>query len=480
MTVYRPKSTLKLILYGFGFVTVPLVVALGFVGLYVDRLGHQSQNAVYQAVQAISASRELSDTLTTMERSGRQYVVLADDTLLANFESGHAAFRETVQSLQQMPLSSEQREQVETLAEQEQAIYERISQTDPGNIDQGALAEDFRETNALSREVLAGSNRMVDREVDRMQDTASTAQQLLFWLALALAPLTVLSVTFFTAVIAGPIRQLDRAIRRLGGGDFQQPIALSGPRDLQYIGERLDWLRQRLLELEEQKTRFLRHVSHELKTPLTAIREGGDLLADPSVGDLNREQRDIAGIITGNAGQLQRLIDDLLNFSTARDTATTLTLERTRLGELVQEVARNHRPAILSKDLDLQLELQDVHVDADTERLRTVVDNLLANAVKFSPTGGAIQVALARVRDTVVLSVSDQGPGIPTEEREQVFDAFFQGRVQAEGTVKGSGLGLAIARESIEAHGGRIELGDSADGGALVRVILPLDGRTAS
>lgn len=480
MSVYRPKSTLKLILYGFGFVTVPLVVALGFVGLYVDRLGHQSQNAVYQAAQAISASRELGDTLTSMERSGRQYVVLGDDALLENVASSHAAFRETVASLQQMPLNDDHRQQVETLAEREQAIYQRISEGDPGTIDQDALAEAFREANALSRQVLAGSNRIVDREVDRMQNTAGTAQQLLFWLAVALAPLTVLSVTFFTAVIAGPIRQLDRAIRRLGGGDFQQPIALSGPRDLQYIGERLDWLRQRLLELEEQKTRFLRHVSHELKTPLTAIREGGDLLADPSVGELNREQRDIAGIITGNAGQLQRLIDDLLNFSTARDTATTLSLERTRLGEVVREVARNHRPAILSKDLELQLDLQDLHVDADTEKLRTVVDNLLANAVKFSPTGGVIHVELARARDTVVLSVSDQGPGIPAAEREAVFDAFFQGQVRAEGTVKGSGLGLAIARESIEAHGGRIEIDDSAGGGACIRVTLPLDGRTAS
>ncbi|MDN3517080.1 ATP-binding protein [Aquisalimonas lutea] len=477
MSLYQPKSTLKLILYGFGFVSLPLIIALGYAGLYVDRLANQSQHAVYQAVQAITASRQLNDLLTTMERSGRQYLILEEEELLENVRSTHEQFQETIERLHRLPLDNAHRENVDDLAEAEAAIFERITASETSDVDQLALAQEFMSLTQISQEVLSGSNRMVDREVRTMRDTAATAQQLLFWLALALGPLTIISVGFFTTLIARPIRQLDHIIRRLGDGDFHKPIRVRGPQDLQYVGERLDWLRQRLLELEEQKTRFLRHVSHELKTPLTAIREGGDLLGDPSVGELNREQQEIAEIITGNTQQLQRLIDDLLNFSTARDTAESLELGRTRLAPLIEEVARNHKPAMLSKDLHLQTELQDLHLRADAEKLRTIVDNLLSNAVKFSPTGGRIHVSLAREGGQVALTVTDDGPGIPLEEHEAVFDAFFQGRTRAEGYVKGSGLGLSIAREYAEAHGGRIRLQPGETSGTTIRVEIPLDAQ---
>lgn len=480
MSLYQPKSTLKLILYGFGFVSLPLIIALGYAGLYVDRLANQSQHAVYQAVQAITASRQLIDLVTTMERSGRQYLILEEPEFLENVEDAHQEFQDTAQRLHRLPLDDEHRDRVDDLIDAEQSIYEQISEYDGGDTDQIALAREFMELTQLGQDVLSGSNRMVDREVRTMQETATRAQQLLFWLAVALGPLTILSVGFFTTLIARPIRQLDRIIRRMGSGDFQQPIRLAGPQDLQYVGERLDWLRQRLLDLEEQKTRFLRHVSHELKTPLTAIREGADLLEDRSVGQLNPEQQEIARILASNTQQLQHLIEDLLNFSTARDTAMAMDIKRTRLAPLIKEVARNHKPAMLSKDLQLETELQDIHVRGDAEKLRTIVDNLLSNAVKFSPTGGRIRIGLARDGDGVALTVADEGPGIEADEQDAVFDAFFQGSIRAEGYVKGSGLGLSIAKDYAEAHGGSIHLESPGQAGTRIRVELPLNAESTN
>ncbi|SEO96789.1 HAMP domain-containing sensor histidine kinase [Aquisalimonas asiatica] len=480
MSLYQPKSTLKLILYGFGFVSLPLIIALGYAGLYVDRLANQSQHAVYQAVQAITASRQLIDLVTTMERSGRQYLILEEPEFLENVEDAHEEFQETAQRLHRLPLDEAHRERVDDLIDAERYVYEQISGYDGGETDQIALARQFMELTQLGQDVLSGSNRMVDREVRTMQETATRAQQLLFWLAVALGPLTIVSVGFFTTLIARPIRQLDRIIRRMGTGDFQQPIQVAGPQDLQYVGERLDWLRQRLLDLEEQKARFLRHVSHELKTPLTAIREGADLLEDSSVGRLNAEQQEIARILASNTQQLQHLIEDLLNFSTARDTAMAMDIKRTRLAPLIEEVARNHKPAMLSKDLQLETELQDIHIRADAEKLRTIVDNLLSNAVKFSPTGGRIHVGLTRDGDGVALTVADEGPGIEADEQDAVFDAFFQGSIRAEGYVKGSGLGLSIAKDYAEAHGGSINLESPGQAGTRIRVDLPLNAGSTS
>ncbi|WP_290652083.1 ATP-binding protein [Aquisalimonas sp.] len=474
MSLYQPKSILKLTLYGFGFVSLPLIMALGYAWLNVDRLANQSQHAVYQAVQAITASRQLIDLITTIERSGRQYRILEEQEFLESVEDAHEEFQETVERLHRLPLDDEHRDLVDDFVDAEEAIVARIAANTPPGPEQIELTHAFMALNQLGQEVLSGSNRMVDREVVTMQDTAARAQQVLFWLAIALAPLTFVSVAIFTTLITRPVRQLDRIIRRLGDGDFQHPVHVSGPQDLQYVGERLEWLRQRLLELEEQKARFLRHVSHELKTPLTAIREGADLLKERSVGELNEEQQDIARILASNTQQLQRLIEDLLNFSMATDTATRLDINRTRLAPLIDEVARNHKPAMLSKDLRLETRLQDLHVQADPEKLRTIVDNLLSNAVKFSPTGGRIRVVLVREGEHVILSVSDQGPGIAAGEQEAVFDAFFQGSIRARGYVKGSGLGLSIAKDYTQAHGGRIQVDTPEGRGTRIRVELPL------
>ncbi len=115
-------------------------------------------------------------------------------------------------------------------------------------------------------------------------------------------------------LIARPIRQLDQAIRQMGTADFTHAIEVNGPQDLRYLGQRLEWLRTRLHELEEQQNRFLRHVSHELKTPLTAVREGAELLRDNVGGRLAPEQQEIVRIVRENTLSLQKLIEDLLKY----------------------------------------------------------------------------------------------------------------------------------------------------------------------
>ncbi|MEX0730612.1 MAG: ATP-binding protein [Aquisalimonadaceae bacterium] len=475
MTLYQPKSLLKLVLYGFGFVSLPLILALGYAAVHVDRVAHQSQYAVYQAVQAISNSRQLIDLLTSMERTGRQYLILGDDTLIEAYTDLHEQFRDAAQRLHRLPLDDDQRDQVDNLMVAERALFQNLTEGDGADMDQLAMVTTFQDLNGLAQQVLSGSNRMVDREVQVMQETASAAQRLLFWLAVSVPPLTILSAGVFAVLISRPVRQLDRAIRRLGDGHFTHPVKVTGPQDLQHLGNRLDWMRQRLQDLEEQKSRFLRHMSHELKTPLTAIREGAELLQDNAVGPLNVEQQEVAAILQSNAMSLQRLIEDLLNFGTSRGgNSGMLRLNHVRLIPVMDAVTRNHKPALLAKDVTLETWLHDLHLMADEEKLRTIIDNLLSNAIKFSPENSRVLLIAERRGDNVVIEVADEGPGIAAEDRDSVFDAFYQGRNKASGYVKGSGLGLSIAREYVEAHGGRIEVDGSESPGTRLRVTLPL------
>ena len=168
--------------------------------------------------------------------------------------------------------------------------------------------------------MLAASSQLTQRAIERLQETATQGREK--WLLRRRwrpsASRIALAILFAT-LIARPIRQLDLAIRQMGSADFTH--AIDGQRVRRTCatsGQRLEWLRGRLSELEEQQTRFLRHVSHELKTPLTAVREGAELLRDNVGGKLSPEQREIVRIVRDNTLSLQKLIEDLLAYHQTR------------------------------------------------------------------------------------------------------------------------------------------------------------------
>jgi len=326
----------------------------------------------------------------------------------------------------------------------------------------------------LANNVLKQSNLLIDREVENMGEAARRTRRSLLWQVTASIPIGILIAMLFAFLIAKPIRQLDHAIRQLGGAELAAGIRVRGPADLEYLGQRLEWLRQRLVELEEQKTKFLHHVSHELKTPLTALREGSELLADGSSGALNRQQSEIAEILRHNSLQLQHMIEGLLGYQQALVGINRLEYRSIDLSDIARKVAQAHKLAIAARNLNFLLRIEPAVLTADADKIQVVVDNLVSNAVKYSPEGGTISLAVRAEEDQVVIEVDDGGPGIAAEDRERVFDWFFQGKLGHQGRVKSSGLGLAIAREFVLAHRGSIEVLADRTPGAHIRVSLPV------
>lgn len=474
MNLYRPKSILKLVLIGFSLVALPLSIAFVNAILHVDRLVDQSQRAVFQAVQATQSSLKLMEQLKAMERNARQFQVLGDVTIFQVYEKGHQEFQPTVQALSRLPLDSTQRQLLDELVQREQTLFETLS-SHPYNSESSAVAiSEFSSLADLTQSILSENSRLIDREIQVMQEMASSAKQMLVWQATALVPVVVLFIGIFTILIARPIKQIDLAIRRLGDGEFTREIEVKGPQDLEYLGKRLDWLRLRLIEVEEQKTKFLRHVSHELKTPLTAIREGAELLVDGVAGRLTSEQQKLAHILRKNSIQLQRLIENLLNFQIVLLRHSTLFVRPVLLRALIDKVIEDHRLAIISKGIKLELDLQEFTLSGDEEKLTVIIDNLLSNAVKFSPYGGDICIRLKQEGDQAVLDVMDSGPGIDQEEREKVFEPFYQGRAIPKGYVKGTGIGLSVVKEYVTAHQGQIEVIVEQTKGAHFRITLPI------
>ena len=473
--MYYPRSFLKFILLGFLLVSLPLLYALGELIYSLDRLATESRQEVLQAAQAGRSSRLLFEQATTLERLARQQLILEDPALLEDYARVRQEFRGTTSQLAQLPLESEQVAALTNLGDNETHLHDMlVSQTrTPETI--RTLADGYAQLVERAQGMLTATNQLTQKAIERLQETADQGREKWLYLTLATAAIALALAIFFAVLIARPIRQLDQAIRRMGTADFTHAIEVNGPQDLRYVGQRLEWLRGRLRELEEQQNRFLRHVSHELKTPLTAVREGAELLRDNVGGRLAPEQQEIVRIVRENTLSLQRLIEDLLKYHQAGGVEPA-TLGPVALPEVIRRVVKEQKLAALARIITVDVDLKPVIIVGDADKLRTVVDNLVSNAIKYSPRAGVIEITLAPQSGHAVLDVIDHGPGIPAADRERVFESFYTGKPPADGKVKGSGLGLAIAREYALAHGGRIEVLDRADGerGTRFRLWLPL------
>ena len=472
--IYYPRSFLKLIIAGFLLVSLPLIFAIVNNAVSIHEIVERSQRTVQQAVQATQASRLIMEQVNAMERSVRQFTALGDAALLEGYDHARARFVETAQRMGSFRLDSEQSNQLKALKQRELDLSQAIegSRAKPATL--VPLLAEFTALDAMAQSLDDMGSAVVEREVASLQAVSEGVQRFIFWQLAALVPVALFIVVGAIILISRPISQIDAAIRRLGEGDFGSRVEVQGPEDLQHLGRQLEWMRLRLIDLEEQKTRFLRHVSHELKTPLASLKEGIDLLEEQIVGNLSPAQREIATILKQSTHRLQRLIEDLLSFHTAQYQRGAVAFSPVPLSEVIARAGQQHRLTIASKGLRYQVDCPAIVLDADEDKLAAVVDNLVSNAVKFSPAGGRILVMARSNGSEARLEVVDEGPGIAPEEREAVFEPFFQGSTPYQGPVKGTGLGLAIVKEFVAAHRGRVEIVDDGTTGAHIRVSLPL------
>jgi two-component system sensor histidine kinase GlrK len=467
-----PKSFQRLILAGLLLVATPLALAIGYAVFTLQGLAAQSEQAVQRASSAARASRQFAESLIGMERALRQYAVLRDAELAADYRRLSADFRQVAGELAGSPLDNASGNRIGSLLDRERKIQAQLAEAVAPQAGVDHLVDEFQAMGDDALPVVEAARAVADAEVARLEQAASRARDTLLLPLVAALALALAIAWWFRNIVSAQIAQIDQAIRAIGRGDYAEPIVVTGPDDLAFLGQRLDWLRQRLGDLEEQKSRFLRHVSHDLKTPLTAIREGAQLMADEVPGPINEGQRTIVGIMTQNSLRLQALIEELLNYQQVSLAAGVLDLQPVALESLADKVLHTHRLAAAGRAIHFQKVLPPVQVEGDPEKLRVVIDNLITNAIKFSPREGVVRVMLKSEAGNAVLDVIDEGPGVAEAERDRIFDAFFRGKRAREG-VEGSGLGLAIAREYATAHRGRIEVLSSPEGGGHFRVTLP-------
>jgi two-component system, NtrC family, sensor histidine kinase GlrK len=461
-------------LIGFTFVAAPLLVAIVNAAVEMSRLSDRSEQLVVHGMQGTRNNQLMFEQISALERTARLYQIIGKADQLDVYARNNNRLMATTRALLRLLPDAESHEQLAALQTEAQRLHKVLAETRPTSPEMSTLINAYPRLLDMASQLSQHSNQQIDRELDELQVATDLAQRELFWVTLLLVPVTILAVGLFTYWFGRPIRAIDRAINELGRGKFSRPIAIRGPRDLEKLAAQLDWLRLRLLELAQEKNRFLRHMSHELKTPLANIREGTELLIDGTVGELQGSQREVAGILRENSMKLQHLIENLLSFSAWQAKSTGLEISEFKLRPLIKGVLENQQLTLIAQRVRLDVKIEDLTPQADRGKLRLILDNLLSNAIKFTPRGGTIAIHALCEREQLVIDVIDSGPGIPADERSRIFEAFYQGKIPQGGHVKGTGIGLSVVTEFVNAHGGGIEIIDRPAGGAHFRVRLPL------
>ncbi len=478
-----PRISFRQILL-FGFVSVAgLLVAASIGGLLtLERLADRGRDTVLESARLTGAVRQLSERGVSLERSARQYLVLEDRSLRQRFETDADECERLLGVLREHEGSDLDPQALQSWQDQLTEIrrlLDEAAKSGPSRKREQALAARFRELSTLTPSLADGVRRQVQSSNGTLQlqleaGRVRVGQQVLGALGLA----AVLSLTI-GLWLTSPLRRLEQAIVGLGENQLDAPINVRGPADLHALGQRLDWLRLRLAELDADKARFLRHVSHELKTPLAALREGVALLEDEVAGTLNTKQREVARILRDNTALLQRQIEDLLHFNAAAFAAGHLERQPTELAALIESIIDTQRLQWQGRELQVRVQGGPLQAEIDPAKLGVALGNLLSNAIRFTPVNGHITFTLARQSPRALIDLQDDGPGIAPADRPLVFEPFYRGERQPEDALRGTGIGLSIVKEYIAAHGGQITLLPS-ERGAHFRISLPCSDTSSS
>lgn len=470
----RPKTVLGLVLGGFLLVGAPLIAGLLVTSQQIGRLTHEGEQSLDQAVGITREARETMDRLRAVERGARQWRVLQDGEAEANFRAVRADFSRQARVMAKLEMPDAPRVTLATLVAREAILADRVM-THPGPDPwPPALGEAFVSLDRLAQSLLAESEAVAEGAVVDLQRLGEQARRLVYVQMASVIPVAIILALVFTGLITRPIRQLDQRIRRLAQPGSRPITPVRGPRDLRVLSVRLEWVRRRLARIEKDRQRLLGQVSHELKTPLSAIAEAVSLLEDELLGPLGERQSEVVAILQANVDRLEQQIQSLLRFNHVRAGLAPQVRRRVSLADLVEESLAAHALTMAARGVGRDIDVESgLAVEGDPDMLRTALENLISNAIKFSPRDARVGLWAREAEGRVWIRVMDNGRGVPASDRHRVFEPFYRGRASAEGAVPGSGLGLSICRDLIRTHGGEIHLTQVAGWRTVFEIVLP-------
>lgn len=312
------------------------------------------------------------------------------------------------------------------------------------------------------------------RDYSAPQDNRSLVAALVgAGVAVVVIAAAIVVATLLTRAVREPLRRAITAADRVAAGDLSARMGTAGPQELAHLGRAFDSMAERLQDADRDQRRFLADVAHEIATPTNTISGFGLALADGTVrGDAERAEA--AQLIEHETTRLRALLADLREL-TRLDLTETVHRRAVDLHALCEQVAARFARDARAAGVTLTVRVGAGTIVSDERLLDTILSNLVANAIRYTPPGGRVQLTRSRHRRSreTVLVVSDTGVGIAAEHRERIFDRLYRVDASRGRDPGGSGLGLPIAQRAAHALGGRIELSSELGQGSEFRVVLP-------
>ncbi len=479
MRPHLPKTLVGWLILGYSAVGLSLLTTVLLAQLSLRELTHHSSLLVHEGTRMARLGGQLRDDVTNLERAARQFAALGDEALKSLFFQRVAKVDATLQTMDQAGFSARAGFSLSDMRERLAAIAGSSDGPGPpagaaAGAGPGGTGRDQRlleHIAALAQQaeaVILAGNASINREIALLQRAAERSRSRIAFSALALFPGALLILWWLLRQTRQALAALAVAIQGLGREQPRGDIAINGPQELRDLGERLDWLRRRLQELAGEKERFLRHVSHELKTPLASMKEAADLIGDPAIGTLNAQQQELRQILLEAGQDLQDQIGHLLAYAAWRREQEALPTQWFDLEPFCAELRQTFALPAGRKALELRFDRQTGQIHGHRNRLLEAMENLLSNAIKHAPAGSIIELTMRRDGGHAEFSVRDCGAGVPDDEKALIFEPFVRGRMTLQQGLPGTGVGLSIVSECILAHSGEVRVEDAQPGSRFV------------
>lgn len=313
-----------------------------------------------------------------------------------------------------------------------------------------------------------------------LNETLSKARIRIATIGLAALVFGLMAGIIFATAMTGPIKKLVEGAKLIGGGRLDTVIEIKRKDELGWLAEEFNIMAGKLKELDNMKTDFVNSVSHELRSPLSAIKGYVDFLLKEVAGPVNEKQKEFLNIVKNNTTRLTNFINNVLDVAKMESSKMELNREQIKIKDVIGEVITLFKPSASDKKITLEFTADEAlpQISADGEKIMQVITNLISNAMKFTPEGGNVTVKseLGRQKPEVVVSVSDSGMGMTKDDCAKLFNKFVQvssAKKNIKGP-KGTGLGLSIAKGIIELHNGKIWVESEINMGTTFYFTLPV------
>ncbi|PHM38262.1 sensor histidine kinase [Xenorhabdus innexi] len=464
-----PRSLRQLVVMAFWLVLLPLLVLAYQAYQSLDQLSTQAAEINRTTLSDARRSEAMIGVALEMERSYRQYCVLGDARLEKLYQRQYQQYTGMLNNQMALLANKEYKDKFNQLLSGLTKI------TCSNSVPEAASAKLLEEFSNANNQLVQETRNIIFIRGEQLQKEIADKGQFFGWQSLILFLLSAFLIALFTRMIIGPVKGIERMINRLGAGQAlgNRIESFKGPRELRSLALRIIWLSERLSWLESQRHEFLRHISHELKTPLASMREGTELLADEIAGPLTTDQKEVVTILDSSSKHLQLLIEQLLEYN-RKIVDVPAEHQIVSLKEIVASVVLSHQLPARTKNIHTEIRLDLEDCLAEPKLLMRVIDNLYSNAVHYGAESGNIWISSRQMDKSIQIDIANTGTPIPELEKSMIFEPFYQGKLQRKGAVKGSGLGLSIAQDCIKRMGGELHLIESDFADVCFRIELPL------